>query len=771
METKILIKGSLKRFIKYGIIGGIGTSLNLGVFYLLTRLGLYYLIASVIATEIAIVSNFLGNTYFTFSDKPRAGLGRKFLSFQAISLVTLVGTVGILWLLTSLFGQKFLLLWNLFSILSMFVVNYILNSMYTWKESPFANGMFKRLRTFFIVAIIFLAVLSIIFLESKIVKATVLNDTTNVSINITSNITNNITDNISSNITNNITNNISSNITNNISTNITENITSNITANITANITSNITENISSNITTNISNNITNNISSNITGNITGNSTSNPPYIGIISASTDLKHYSNNSYYMYDVDNATFAATLNSSSSMDWYIDGVLTKSAVGNNDTFTFVPGIYYVPAPPDYSNVKAINITLMTSNSSIIWLVDVIDAINPYFTSLNDGPDNIGDPDTKIHVLTNNNILNFSSVIITLTNSLTTKTLSLNPVASGNQTDWSAQILNISYGNNYLTKIIGIGNSANSTYTLDNSRAHYRIPPAPVHTSSGGGGGGGYSSDYPDNASVVYALFGKDVIGTNQTQNLTLDAKDLGATIDWIKASILTPQGNQIIDLKLIKGDNYYGTWFGMIDGNIPGQYNLTDIMLGKNNTKNYTQFFMHDRSFYVSGTGTGSLGSLRLINYMLSEAIVNVNDSIMLTADASDAIGINSIYADINYTNHTFVRLTLTRINGNEYYGTWQGSFKADKPDTTYNIDNIVLKNKNQTSIYNITDRSVYVNSIPYKPPNIVQVTGLAAFSVENFLKQPMTPSIIAFTMLLLIMLLGIFFNRTNIGNKIK
>lgn len=129
-------KADIKRFVYFGIVGGFGTILNTFILYLLTSISsIHYLIASGIATEIAIISNFIGNNYLTFNDKGLdKTLAHKFLSFQLISLVTLFGTIFFLWIFVTLFGKNLLLVWNILAIVIMFVANFALNSMYTWKS-------------------------------------------------------------------------------------------------------------------------------------------------------------------------------------------------------------------------------------------------------------------------------------------------------------------------------------------------------------------------------------------------------------------------------------------------------------------------------------------------------------------------------------------------------------------------------------------------------------------------------------------------------------
>lgn len=126
----------LKKFVKFGVIGAIGTIVNTAVLFLLVSFAhLYYVLSSIIATEIAIIFNFFGNNFFTFREvKNTSPLFQKFLKFQVISLITVIGTTAILALLTETFGITYLVIWNITAIFIMFLFNFLLNSSFTWKE-------------------------------------------------------------------------------------------------------------------------------------------------------------------------------------------------------------------------------------------------------------------------------------------------------------------------------------------------------------------------------------------------------------------------------------------------------------------------------------------------------------------------------------------------------------------------------------------------------------------------------------------------------------
>jgi putative flippase GtrA len=60
----------VRRFAKFGIVGAIGAVLNLALFWVLSSvLHLHYLFAGVVAIEIALFSNYLLNSSWTFADR------------------------------------------------------------------------------------------------------------------------------------------------------------------------------------------------------------------------------------------------------------------------------------------------------------------------------------------------------------------------------------------------------------------------------------------------------------------------------------------------------------------------------------------------------------------------------------------------------------------------------------------------------------------------------------------------------------------------------
>ena len=79
-----------KQLLKFGLVGGSGYLINLGVFAFLSgNLGVYHAVAAVGAFCVAVTSNFLWNRYWTFG--PGEGLAHQQAArFLVVSVASLV---------------------------------------------------------------------------------------------------------------------------------------------------------------------------------------------------------------------------------------------------------------------------------------------------------------------------------------------------------------------------------------------------------------------------------------------------------------------------------------------------------------------------------------------------------------------------------------------------------------------------------------------------------------------------------------------------------
>ncbi len=128
--------GDVKRFLKFCVVGTTGFSVNLGFFWLLTRIAhLYDLVALIIALEISILSNFALNDFWTFRDKRTGGLKALVVRAVKFNMVS-SGAVAIYYAvytpLTRLL-EVYDLLALLFAVFVGLVWNFMMNFLWTWK--------------------------------------------------------------------------------------------------------------------------------------------------------------------------------------------------------------------------------------------------------------------------------------------------------------------------------------------------------------------------------------------------------------------------------------------------------------------------------------------------------------------------------------------------------------------------------------------------------------------------------------------------------------
>ncbi|MEU1201749.1 GtrA family protein [Streptomyces sp. NPDC005813] len=108
----------MREVAKFGAVGGAGLLVNLLVFNLVRHLtGLQVVRASVIATVVSIVFNYIGFRYFTYRDRDKSGRTKELTLFLLFSAVGLVIENGVLYAATYGFGWDSPLQSNIFKFL------------------------------------------------------------------------------------------------------------------------------------------------------------------------------------------------------------------------------------------------------------------------------------------------------------------------------------------------------------------------------------------------------------------------------------------------------------------------------------------------------------------------------------------------------------------------------------------------------------------------------------------------------------------------------
>ncbi|WP_018548086.1 GtrA family protein [Streptomyces sp. LaPpAH-108] len=107
---------------KFGAVGGAGVLVNLGVFNLVRHVSdLPVVRASIIATIVAIIFNYVGFRYWTYRDRDKGGRTRELTLFLVFSAIGLVIENGVLYLATYGFGWDTPLQSNVFKFLGIAV--------------------------------------------------------------------------------------------------------------------------------------------------------------------------------------------------------------------------------------------------------------------------------------------------------------------------------------------------------------------------------------------------------------------------------------------------------------------------------------------------------------------------------------------------------------------------------------------------------------------------------------------------------------------------
>lgn len=123
----------LEKMLKFGIVGGSGIFVNMGLLYLLyevTTTPLY--IASPIAIEASVISNFFLNDMWTFKKSMKKSFFDRIFSFHYISFIGMLINILVLLILTDAFSVYYVFA-NIVGIFLAFIWNFFANRSLTWK--------------------------------------------------------------------------------------------------------------------------------------------------------------------------------------------------------------------------------------------------------------------------------------------------------------------------------------------------------------------------------------------------------------------------------------------------------------------------------------------------------------------------------------------------------------------------------------------------------------------------------------------------------------
>jgi putative flippase GtrA len=147
---------SVIRFVKFGMVGGSGVVVNVGLLHAFTAFAkMDYRIASIVAIECAVINNFLWNYFWTWKDRKtesKRSFAYMLFKFHLSSGITaLVVNWGLLVLLTELLRINYHIpgvpnyhISNLIGIGSGAVANFFIGHFWVFSKQPEGDGAVIR---------------------------------------------------------------------------------------------------------------------------------------------------------------------------------------------------------------------------------------------------------------------------------------------------------------------------------------------------------------------------------------------------------------------------------------------------------------------------------------------------------------------------------------------------------------------------------------------------------------------------------------------------
>lgn len=136
---RLRLADEARRIVLFLLIGLFGLVLNSAVLaFGKSVLGLYYLLAAVVAAEVTTVCNYLLVAYSVFPDRNGNRKGQRFLKFLFMNNVALAIRGPIMYALTSLLGVHYLVS-NILAIVLFTVVRYLLADTWIWRSAAGAT--------------------------------------------------------------------------------------------------------------------------------------------------------------------------------------------------------------------------------------------------------------------------------------------------------------------------------------------------------------------------------------------------------------------------------------------------------------------------------------------------------------------------------------------------------------------------------------------------------------------------------------------------------
>jgi putative flippase GtrA len=129
------VKRLALRWLKFNLVGGLGIVVQLGCLALL-RFWMHYLAATALAVEIAVLHNFAWHERFTWKDRPGGGRERlmRLVRFHlGNGAVSILGNIGLMWLLVGRLHMRHLVVANGIAIAVCSLLNFALGEWFVFR--------------------------------------------------------------------------------------------------------------------------------------------------------------------------------------------------------------------------------------------------------------------------------------------------------------------------------------------------------------------------------------------------------------------------------------------------------------------------------------------------------------------------------------------------------------------------------------------------------------------------------------------------------------
>lgn len=127
-------KNVILEFFKFSLVGGIGTLVNIAILYLLTeKAGVYYIISAIFSFIVAMTNNFILNKIWTFKEKIKLDVGKKYLQFGLVSITALIVNLFFLYIFTEFLGIYYIIS-QILAIGIALIINFLGNKIWTFAK-------------------------------------------------------------------------------------------------------------------------------------------------------------------------------------------------------------------------------------------------------------------------------------------------------------------------------------------------------------------------------------------------------------------------------------------------------------------------------------------------------------------------------------------------------------------------------------------------------------------------------------------------------------